>query len=123
MSDPKLGVGDVPITLGDREVVLKPSLHAIMTISRTTGGIVGAIQRVGNLDFETVALVVTLGLGMSGNSREVRELPEKIYQSGIMGLVPDVIRYLTILSNGGRPPPEEVAHDSENPPHQTGQLN
>lgn len=116
MSDPKVGIGDVVITLDGQERILRPTLHAAMTVSKLSNGIVGAIQRVSTFDFDLVTQIIVLGLGMSNNARESRDIPEKVYRTGLMDLVPDVVRYLTILSNGGRPPPsEEVVVDTENP--------
>lgn len=118
MSESQVGVGDVRITLDGQERVLRPTLHATMTVSKLSNGIVGAIQKVSTFDFDTIVQVVILGLGLSNNAREAREIPDKVYKTGMMDLTPQVVRYLTILANGGRPPPEEETggvHDTENP--------
>jgi small ligand-binding sensory domain FIST len=96
--------------------VLKPSLRAAQSISRQSGGIADAIQRVGRYDFDVVSETVALGLGLSG--RDAREVPEKVYRTGMVDLAAPVIRFLSILANGGRPAGEdgEAAEEDENPP-------
>lgn len=106
----KYGVGDVQIELGGEEVILKPSLHATLQLSRQQGGIVGAINKVGQLDMDTFVAAISLGLNLK-NTRDQRDLAEKVYKTGMVDLVAPVTKYLTILANGGKPPRESEDAD------------
>lgn len=97
-----IGSGNVTIVLDGEEVVLKPSLKAAQTISKTSGGIISAINAIGRFDLETMVTVIALGLGKTG-TRDVQDLAEKVYSTGITELVEPVTQFLTIVANGGRP--------------------
>lgn len=97
----RLGAGDVEIELDGETVVLRPTLKACQAISRQAEGVLGAIGRVQRYDLDTYVQVVTLGLGAEG--KEAREMPGKVFRTGMMQLIGPVTRYLMIISNGGRP--------------------
>ncbi|WP_404927156.1 hypothetical protein [Mesorhizobium sp. ORM16] len=101
MSKPALGAGNVDIELDGEKVTLRPSLQAAQSISRQSGGISGAVRSVGQYDFDTIVAVVTLGLGLTGN--EAKEVPNRVYRTGLTDLIGPVSTYLTIIANGGRP--------------------
>ncbi|TPN26629.1 hypothetical protein FKO01_25485 [Mesorhizobium sp. B2-3-3] len=101
MIKPALGAGNVEIELDGDTVVLRPSLMAAQAISRQSGGISSAVRAVGNYDFDVIVSVVTLGLGLTGN--EAKEVPNRVYRTGLTDLVGPVSTYLTIIANGGRP--------------------
>lgn len=119
-SKPRVGAGNVMITLGGQEYPLVPTLAAAQAISREQGGIRTAIDRLAQMDFDLVCKVVRLGLG----PKVVRELggaekiPELVYETGLIDssgrAITKCIDYLTNLSNGGRPPPTNDG-DEENP--------
>ncbi len=118
---PMLGAGDVTITLAGEEFVLKPSLHAMMTISRTTGGIRGAIDGVARMEMDIIVRVVGLGIGQQQARRFKNDLAEVIYESGLTdatgGVIAKCIEYLHVLANGGKPVnTEEVAEDDSTHP-------
>jgi hypothetical protein len=98
---PAPGAGDVPIELDGDSVVLKPSLDAAMQASRLANGLTGAIDRCARYDLDTIIRVVALGLGLTGNGS--KDLPGKVYRTGVHIVAPACIRFLNILSNGGRP--------------------
>lgn len=97
----RLGAGNVSIELDGRTVILKPTLRAAQTISRQKGGIVGAIEMVSRLDFDTIVQVVSLG--SSASDRDAKDLPDRVFEAGITTLSGPIIRYLSMLANGGRP--------------------
>lgn len=107
----RLGAGDVEIELDGEIVTLRPTLRAMQTISRQRGGIVTAAEAVGRLDFDAMVQVIKLGL-----DTDTRDIPEKVWRTGLGSLSGPLIRYLTILSNGGRPIDGGEASDGENPP-------
>lgn len=110
MAKATIGAGDVTIVLDGEPVVLRPSLRAAQTISRQSGGVIGAMQAVGKFDMDTITLVVAQGLGKV-KPNEVNEIAEQVYSTGLTDLVPKVTEYLTIIANGGRP----VSGSEENP--------
>ena len=116
MSKATLGAGDVQITLAGEAATLRPNLRAAQTISRSAGGIVGAMQSVGKFDLDVIASVVALGLGKV-KPADLNEVAEQCYATGLADLVPKVTEYLTILANGGRP---VTAGGDENPPNNGG---
>ena len=101
MTKAKLGAGDVEMELDGETVTLRPTLKAARAISSQAGGISGAVEAVGKLDLDAVIGIVTLGLGLTG--QEAREIPEKVWRTGLTELVDPVLQYLMILANGGRP--------------------
>lgn len=109
-----LGSGNVEIELDGEAVTLRPTLQAAQAISRQSGGIIGAVNAVGRFEFDVIVAVVTLGLGLTGN--EAKEVPGRVWRTGLSDLIGPVSTYLTILANGGRPVSTGGEEDTENPP-------
>lgn len=111
---PRLGAGDVPIVLlnehGEEEkLVLRPSYNAARIISSQAGGLTNAMQKVGDLDLETIVSVVTLGLGYSTQTRRApKDLAERIYRTGFSDdtgqLAERCVTYIRVLMSGGQLP-------------------
>jgi hypothetical protein len=101
-NNPRLGAGDVSITLDGEEKVLRPTLRAAQSISRQSGGIAAAIEAIGKVDFDALVSVIALGLGIQDH-RETKDLAERVWRTGMTELSGPAIRYLAILANGGRP--------------------
>lgn len=101
MSKTHIGAGNVEIELDGEIVTLRPTLKAAQNISRAKGGIMAAVEAVGRFDFDVMVTVIALGIGAEG--KEARELPDKVWSTGMADLVQPVINFLTILANGGRP--------------------
>ena len=113
MAKNHIGAGNVAIELDGETVVLRPNLKAAQNISRAKGGIMAAVEAVGRFDFDVIVNVIGLGLGVEG--KEARELPERVYTTGLADLVGPVITYLTTLANGGRPVQETGGEGTEDP--------
>lgn len=96
-----IGAGDVEIELEGETCVLKPSLKACTALSRMRGGISNTVRAVGDLDFDAMVTVIGLGLGLS--DKELKDLPEKVYETGLPELSGPLIRYLSNVANGGKP--------------------
>lgn len=103
-----IGLGDVPITIDGEEMVLRPSWQAAQSISRMSGGIMGAIEKVVKLDMETIIAIVQMGLGFGMGKRPPTDLAERIWRTGLTDeggfVVERCVLYLRTLANGGRPP-------------------
>lgn len=104
MAKASLGAGNVDIELDGDTVVLKPTLNAIQAISRQSEGIMGAVRKVGQFDFDMIVLVIGLGTNTT-DRKDQRDLAERVFATGLADLVEPVTRYLSILANGGRPLP------------------
>lgn len=116
----KLGGGDVPIQLDDEELVLRPTLYAAQTISRQSGGIAGAVERVLKLDFDAVLSVISIGLGYGPSKKAPADLAERIWRTGLSddtgSLAERAVTYLRVLSAGGRLPQKEKAEEDNQEP-------
>lgn len=104
---PAPGAGDVEIVLveggEERTHRLVPSLGACMHLSRAAGGIAGAVDRVGRLDFDTIVEVVAVGLGVNPSQKEKLVQPA-VYETGLIMLSAPCISFLHVVANGGRAP-------------------
>lgn len=110
--------GEVTITLGGQDKLLKPTFGAARTISAKYGGLQGAVNRIAQLDMEAIIDVVTLGLGYSQRRRPPSDLGEQIWKEGLTdttgSLAEKCITYLHILMGGGRlPDPNASELDDE----------
>lgn len=124
MSKPEIGAGDVEIELDGETIVLKPSLGACQALCRAPGGLYRATpydapsvaDRLTAFDLDTMALIIRAGLGLGPGA--VKDLEEKIYNTGLLNLRLPLSNFVGIVANGGRPPiqletpadpPEEAA--------------
>lgn len=124
MTESRIGIGDVIITLPDpengalKEYVLRPTLNAALSISRQAGGIRGAIDAVLKMDLDVIVRTIQLGLGVQ-TARLLKDLPERVWQAGLTDdqgqLAAKCVEYLHVLANGGKPI-ERKEEDTENPP-------
>ena len=110
MSKAKLGAGSVEITLDGEAVVLRPTLRAAQTLSRQADGLIGALERVSRFDLDTLTSVVALGL-----DRDVKEVADAVWRAGASTLAPKAIKYLGMLSNGGRPSDSSGGEEDADP--------
>lgn len=99
-----IGAGDVEIKLDGKDWVLRPTVRAMKMLSRKSGGIMGAVQSVASLDTDAIASVLKIGLELTEKGAE--GLDERVYRTGAAKLAGPCIRFLHVLSNGGRPPEE-----------------
>lgn len=111
---PRLGVGDVKITLLDQdgnpeEFVLKPSYNAARLLSAKSGGMMKTMQSVVDGDIDAVVQIISLGLGHgTSTSRGPKDLAERVWRTGLSdeagGLAERAVTYLRVLMAGGRLP-------------------
>lgn len=115
MAESEYGSGDIEIILDGETRWLKPTMKAIIELSRHQDGIRLALIGINNLKFDTYVHVIKLGLQLT--SHGAVGLDEKVYNRGLSNLLTPCARYLVNLQNGGHPPePEEDEDDTENPP-------
>ncbi len=115
------GSGNVELVLGDETLIMRPSLSAGLAISRQSGGIRGAIDKVMLMDLDAIVSVVRLGIGPDETKR-VKNLDRLLYENGLMDSQGEVLgkclEYLTNLARGGRPA-EAVEGAADEDPQQT----
>lgn len=92
--------GHVIVSLGGREVLLRPTIRVAIMLMASPGGIVGCATRVSEYDLdECVAVIIQAGyLKWSTTTRE------QIWASGLEKVGPKVLHFLLMLSNGGFDP-------------------
>jgi hypothetical protein len=113
------GVGDVQIELDDQgTVVLRPTYEACLAVSRIAGGLTAAIMRCRNLDIETIVEIISIGVGANPSMRD-RIVGPAVFRTGVINLAPACVRFIRIVANGGRPPPDE-GDDQQRPLGESG---
>ncbi|MGV6875930.1 hypothetical protein ACUSIJ_25000 [Pseudochelatococcus sp. B33] len=93
--------GEVEITLGGKIVTLRPSLQAARTLNRRYGNFNALIAAIANQDLEASLATIVVGAGAEG--KEVRALEDAAWSEGTINIAGDLIKYVSSLSNGGRP--------------------
>lgn len=123
MSGPVVGGGRVAITLDGVEYALEPSLEACLELAKSPVGMRGLADRCNALHFETVCAVVGAGLRPNGKPLNPRQrdhmIPKAVYEAGIIDVAGICIEYLNVITNGGRPLPDEPEEDE---PEEDGPL-
>jgi hypothetical protein len=110
----ELGIGNIQTALVDaggteRQVVLKPSLHAMRQLSRKYSGLQQVMERLLKVDFDVLVDVFELGMQIApGNPKARAELEQTVYSTGLLdgegGLISIASNYVAVLMNGGKPP-------------------
>lgn len=99
MAQAEIGAGDIQLTLGENDMVLRPTLKACTTLSSGRGGITDMVQRCLALEMPAIQAVIVAGLG----GRMSKDLPELIFREGLLELSAPCIEFLNTVANGGRP--------------------
>lgn len=114
-----LGAGDVTVTILGKEYTLKPTLLAAKTISKDFGGGFAAMTRLSQLDFDAFVKVLTVGLTLTDKGKQAfadgKGLEEAIFETGVVSLSADCIRFVHIVMNGGKPPVDEDEGEDKGP--------
>lgn len=104
----------IEIALGGATVTLRPTLGAATDISRRHGGLMNVLAGLERYDLSMAADVVAAGISAPSDQRQAIE--EKVFAAGLAGLVPHLVRFVILLSNGGRAPDEpSEAKETERP--------
>ncbi|MDQ0347861.1 hypothetical protein [Ancylobacter vacuolatus] len=105
---------EIEIQLGGSVVTLRPTLGAAMGMSKRHGGLMNVLAGLERYDLAMAADVVSAGTGAGADQRQAIE--EKVFAAGLAGLVSPLVRFVILLSNGGRSPEEpEEAKGVERP--------
>lgn len=97
--------GDVEIKLNGNVATLRPSLAAAKRVN-AQGGFSHVVGRLQAADLDFYILVVAAGLG-----KKNAEVELDVYKTGMPALGADVVKFVNILANGGKPFEAEPAGD------------
>lgn len=90
-----------PVVVGDDEINMVANGRAILAINRQFGGIGPAIQKVRDMDMESIAFVITTAGGIT--SKQAREdVRDAVLVGGVEPVLGPVIEYLIYVINGCR---------------------
>lgn len=93
------GAGDVAIVLQGKTVYLRPTLEACTRLSRTSlPGPRELSEQCLALNFDAICIVIAAGLG-----KRDEEVREAVFETGTLELFGLCVRFIHIVSNGGRP--------------------
>ncbi len=101
--------GEIEIKLNGKLETLRPSLSAAKRVN-ASGGFAHVVNRVQAADLDFYILVVAAGL-----RKKNAEVEEAVYRTGLPALGADVVKFVNILANGGRPfePESDTSSDGE----------
>lgn len=89
--------GTVTVTVGDDTYTLTPTLGAVRAIEAQLGGLMGAVDATRQHSVTACACVIAAGAGLS--PQQAAELPEKIWQAGILSVGIQLVPYVAALLN------------------------
>ncbi len=92
-----MNVGEVEIKLNGEVKTLRPSLGAAKRVN-ARGGFASVVGRLQAADFDFYVLVVAAGLG-----KKEAEIENAVYLTGLPALGADLVTFVNILANGGKP--------------------
>lgn len=111
-----LNDGEVSLTLGDKEYVLRPTLAAIKALSRKHGGMRTVLEHISTQNFDGIVSVIKIGASVPDN--EDAALERRVFNAGLTNdlLMGPVFTYWRVLQNGGKPVPPLVVPTDDAPP-------
>ena len=92
-----MNVGEVEIKLNGKVETLRPSLGAAKRVN-AMGGFAHVVNRIQAADLDFYIMVVAAGL-----NKKNAEVEEAVYKTGLPALGADVVGFVNILANGGKP--------------------
>lgn len=93
--------GEVETPVG----TLRCTLRAAKAVNTSFGSFTAAFQAVQTLNFNGACVIIAAGLG----AKNVGDVEEDVYRTGMPDLVKPLTDYLILLCNGGRPQDDEPA--------------
>ncbi|NBN78678.1 hypothetical protein GWI72_10410 [Microvirga tunisiensis] len=99
----RLSSGEVSITLGGRERVLRPTLDAARKINAKFGGFTQVYQQFVQQDFAALTYVLAAGLNAKRLQETIDEIEPQVFAGGLFtGYGEAAIKFLRNLTAGGR---------------------
>jgi len=104
----------VIIELEGEEVTLTPSPDAIISLSAKYDGLGPLINALQRVNVQASVDVVVVGAG--AKDKEAKTLANKVVREGVTKLMPQLLEFVFILANGGKPLKEADDDGEKNPP-------
>ena len=97
---------EVEIELSGKKCTLRCSLRAARTVSALSGGFTGAFEGLSRYNLATYGAIVAAGLDKRTGA-DLAEVEESVYATGLEALTAPLVRFVSLLMNGGREPKSE----------------
>lgn len=90
-----------------------PTLAAMEYLSKNSENFQAVFAKLGSMNFETYAQVIKAGTitDPQAKNASIAIFKQEVYEAGVISLMEPLIRYVSILLNGGKEPAK--ADDSE----------
>ena len=102
----------VEIDLNGEKIELIPTLAAMEYLTKQVDNFTAVYGRLGAFNFDMYAHVIIAGV--LPNKADLKTVRENVFRTGMIKLLPDLTRYVTLLLHGGKEP--EVTEGDENNP-------
>ncbi len=89
--------GTTIISVGDKEITLKPTLDAVRKIEARFGGLRAALESTSALSIDATCHIIAAGAGLKPDA--VKDLPEQVFQAGVGTVAPQLVPYVVFLLN------------------------
>lgn len=96
-----------PVVVGEEEIHMVANARSILAINRQFGGIGPALQKVREMDLESIGFIVVTAGGVT-KKQDREEVIDNVLTGGIEPVLGPVIEFLAFIVNGCRTP-DEVA--------------
>lgn len=99
----RLSTGEVSITLGGRERVLRPTLDAARKINSKFGGITPVYNQFIQQDIEALIFVLAAGIDAKRLEKTIDEIAPQVFSGGLFQTYGQpALRFLRNISAGGK---------------------
>lgn len=105
----KISLFDGKIT---EELELKPSVGALLELQAKYENFQALISRVGSLNFTSYVDTIMAGLYPAKNISRAN-VENSVFATGMVDLLPPLIKFISILINGGKSPKQEEATSTD----------
>lgn len=112
----RLSSGEVTITLGGRERVLRPTLDAARKINSKFGGITPVYNQFIQQDIEALIFVLAAGIDAKRLEKAIDEIAPQVFAGGLFRTYGQpAMRFLRNISAGGRDADADAAAEADAP--------
>ena len=105
MTQPSAKAAVVELNLGDRTLVLTPTLRAARDINSKCGSLGEAMRGAQAMNIAVYGIVIQAGAGL--DDAEAEALGEELFAHGLAKLTGPVARFLMLCLTGGREPEKD----------------